>query len=114
MVNICKCTFAFCSLYHQPKNHSTAQWAEKRFHSNKEHEATPCAQDAHKDSLSLLEGGDLTFDLVVLPRHLAVLLVHQHTLLQRHTGRHRLWGKYEEKYQAGNRRVQRKKHEEQN
>lgn len=99
---------------HQPKNRSTAQWAEELFYSNKRHKATPSAQGVQKkDSLSLLEGSDLTLDLVVLPRHLAVLLVHQDALLQSHTGRHRLWGKIRKTVREAP-DVQRKKNEKYN
>lgn len=57
------------------------------------HSATatpPSGQGIQRDSLALLKHTDLMFDLVELPRHPAVLLVHLNALPQRHTGRHRL------------------------
>lgn len=42
----------------------------------------------HRNSLAILERADLMLDLVELPRHPAVLLVHLNTLFQRHAGGH--------------------------
>lgn len=41
-----------------------------------------------RDSLAILERADLVLDLVELPRHPAVLLVHLNTFFQRHAGGH--------------------------
>lgn len=43
-----------------------------------------------RNSLAILERADLVLDLVELPRHPAVLLVHLNTFFQRHAGGHRL------------------------
>lgn len=42
----------------------------------------------HRNSLAILERADLMLDLVELPRHPAVLLVHLNTFFQRHAGGH--------------------------
>lgn len=42
----------------------------------------------HRNSLAILERADLVLDLVELPRHPAVLLVHLNTFFQRHAGGH--------------------------
>lgn len=42
----------------------------------------------HRNSLAILERVDLMLDLVELPRHPAVLLVHLNTFFQRHAGGH--------------------------